>query len=98
MPIKWSAVQVSLAVDEVEHQLSLAEMFLDEAKAKAREARNIANLPAYMDDRLLRLITEIERLDYVRAAIKSVRSSIPEWSIKAEPNRQKQGIQQSLGF
>jgi hypothetical protein len=98
MPIKWSALQVSQAMDEVEHQLSLAEVFFDEAKAKAREARNIASLPAYVDDRLVRLITEIERLDHVKMAIDSVRKSIPEGAIEAEQNRQKQGIQQNLGF
>ena len=98
MPIKWSALQVSQAMDEVEHQLSLAEVFLDEAKAKAKEARNIANLPAYVDDRLVRLITEIERIDHVKVAIKSVRNAIPEGAIEAERNRQKQGVQQTIGF
>jgi hypothetical protein len=98
MPIKWSALQISQAMDEVEHQLSLAEVFFDEAKAKGREARRIANLPAYVDDRLVRLITEIERLEHVKAAIDSVRKSIPEGAIEAEQNRQKQGIQQNLGF
>ncbi|MBM3120276.1 MAG: hypothetical protein FJ006_12170 [Chloroflexi bacterium] len=98
MPIKWSALQVSQAMDEVEHQLSLAEVFLDEAKAKAREARNTASLPAYVDDRLVRLITEIERIDHIKVAIKSVRNAIPEGAIEAERNRQKQGIQQNLGL
>jgi hypothetical protein len=98
MPIKWSALQVSQAMDEVEHQLSLAEVFFDEAKSKAREARSIASLPAYVDDRLVRLITEIERLDHVNVAIDSVRKSIPEGAIEAERNRQKQGTQQNLGL
>jgi len=98
MPIKWSALQVSQAMDEVEHQLSLAEAFLDEAKARAREARNIANLPSYLDERLIRLVTEIERIECVKAAINSVRKAIPAGAIEAERNRQKQGIQQSLGF
>jgi len=98
VPIKWSALQVSQAMDEVEHQLSLAEVFLDEAKAKAREARNTASLPAYVDDRLVRLITEIERIDHIKVAIKSVRNAIPEGAIEAERNRQKQGIQQNLGL
>jgi len=98
MPIKWSALQVSQAMDEVEHQLSLAEVFVDEAKAKAREARKIASLPAYVDDRLVRLITEIERIDHLKVAINSVRSAIPEGAIEAERNRQKQGVQQTIGF
>jgi len=98
MPIKWSALQVSQAMDEIEHQLGLAEAFLDEAKAKASEARNIANLPGYLDERLFRLVIQIERLGYVKAAINSVRKAIPEGAIEAELKQQKQGIQQSLGF
>ncbi len=96
MPIKWSALQVSQAMDEVEHQLSLAEAFLDEAKAKAREARNIADLPGYLDERLVRLVTEIERLGYVKAAINSVRNAIPKGAIQAELEQRKSGVQQSL--
>ena len=96
MPIKWSALQVSEAMDEVERQLSLAEVFLAEAKAKTREARNIANLPGYLDERLVRLITEIERIDYTKGAIKSIRKTIPEGAIETEQERIKHGRQQAL--
>ncbi len=98
MPIKWSALRVSQAMDEVEHQLSLADAFLDEAKAKAREARNTASLPDYLDNRLIRLIAEIERLDHVKVAINSVRKAIPKGAIQAEQEQHKAGIQQSLGL
>jgi len=98
MPIKWSAVKVSEAMDEVEHQINLAEVFLDEAKIVAREARNIANLPGYLDDRLRRLISEIERIAYVKASMKSVRNAIPDGAIEAERERLKYGSQQTLGL
>jgi hypothetical protein len=45
MPIKWSAVKVSEAMDEVEKQVFLADQFIAEAKAKAEEGKKIANLP-----------------------------------------------------
>ena len=96
MPIKWSSVQVSEAMDEVEKQVTLAESFFTEAKAKAREARNIANLPGYLDDRLRRLISEIERIDYVKGAIKAVRSAIPDGAIEAEQEKLKYGSRRSL--
>ena len=96
MPIKWSAVKVSEATDEVESQIALAEGFIAEAKAKATEARNIANLPGYMNDRLVRLITQIERIDYVKSAIKAVRQAIPDGAIEAERESTKHGSQQSL--
>jgi len=41
MPIKWSAVRVTEAMDEVEKQVSLAEVFFAEAKAKAEAARKV---------------------------------------------------------
>ena len=96
MPIRWSAIEVNEAMDEVEHQINLAEVFLAEAKAKTEEARGIANLPAYLDDRLIRLITEIERIDHVKSAIESVRGAISEGAIETEQERIKHGRQQAL--
>ena len=96
MPIKWSAVGVSEAMDKVEHQINLAESFLSAAKTKAEEARKIANLPLYVDQRLVRLICDIERMDNVRSAIEAVRKSIPDGAIEAEQERIKKGSQQSL--
>ena len=96
MPISWSAVKVNEAMDEVEHQISLAEAFFTEAKAKASNARTIANLPGYIDDRLSRLIWEIERIERVKDAIKAVRSAIPEGAIEAEWERARHGNQQAL--
>ena len=96
MPIKWSAVKVSEAMDEVEHQVNLAGAFLNEAKAKARTARAIADLPQYIDQRLIRLICDIERIDNVKSSIEAVRKSIPNGAIEAESERIKNGSQQSL--
>jgi len=96
MPIKWSAVKVSEAMDEVEKEVSLAEVFFAEARAKASVALNIADLPGYMEDRIRRLIGDIDRIDYVKGAIKSVRSAIPDGAIEAERESLKYGSQQSL--
>ena len=96
MPIRWSTLKVSEAMDEVEHQVILADGFIAEAKAKATEARKKANLPGYLDDRLVRLITQIERIDNVKDAIESVRQSIPSQTIEDEKARLKHGTTQSL--
>jgi len=96
MPIRWSAVKVSEAMDRVEHQINLAEAFLAKARVRAGEARRIAHLPGYLDDRLIRLISELERIDRVRDAIKAVRSSIPDGATEAEQGRLRHGNQQSL--
>ena len=96
MPIKWSAIRVSEAMDKAEHQINLAESFLSEAKVKAQEARKIANLPLYVDQRLVRLICDIERMDDVRSAIEAVRKSIPDGAMETEREHIKNGSQQSL--
>jgi len=96
MPIRWSAVKVSQAMDEVEHQVCLAESFFTEAKAKAKEARKIANLPLYLDQRLSRLLSQIERIDNVKSSIESVRNAIPKGTIEEEQERLKYGSQQSI--
>ena len=96
MPIKWSAVKVSEAMDEVEQQVRLAEPFLAEARAMAETARQTPDRPQYIDQYLVRLIAEIGRIDYVKAAIEAVRKAIPDRAIEAEQDRIRHGSQQSL--
>ena len=96
MPIKWSAVKVSEAMDGVEHQVTLAEAFIAEAKTKAEEARKIADLPGYMEDRIRRLIGDIDRIDDIKDAIEAVRNAIPDGAIEAERESARHGSTQSL--
>ena len=96
MPIKWSAVKVSEAMDEVEHQVLLADQFIVEARAKAREAKKIANLPQYMEQRLNSLIDQLQRMEYIKGAIEAIRNDIPDGAIEAERGQSKYGSQQSL--
>jgi len=96
MPIRWSAVKVSEAMDEVEAQISLADQFFAEALKKANEARKISNLPQYIDHRLIGLICEIERIDRIKDRITSVRKDIPDGAIEAERESQRYGSQQSI--
>jgi len=96
MPIKWSAIKVSEAMDEVEQQVILADQFFTEAKAKATEAKAIPNLPDYMTHRLNRLIDQIERIDNVKGVIEAVREDIPDGAIEAERKSLSYGSTQSL--
>jgi len=84
MPIKWSGVKVSEAMDEVESQINLAEGFIAEAREKAETARKITNLPQYLDQHLARLIGDIQRIDYIKSSIKAVREDIPDGAIEKE--------------
>jgi hypothetical protein len=97
MPIKWSTVRVSEAMDEAELQLTCAQPFIDQALATVQEAKRIPNLAGYMGDCLARVEWDIkEKFNRIKASIESVRKAIPEGAIEAEQERLKHGSQQSL--
>ena len=96
MPIKWSAVKVTEAMDRLEKLVDLATGPLEEAGKVAQEARGIPDLPKYVDDRLCRLLDRIGRMEEITTAIGSVRESIPSEALEAEKARLKVGSQQSL--
>ena len=84
MPIKWSALMVSDAMDMVEEFVNKAVDPLEQAKIVANEARKIPNLPQYLDQRLVRLICDIERMDYIKSSIEAVTKDLPDGAVEAE--------------
>ena len=96
MPIKWSALRVSEAMDMVEEFVNQAVEPLEQAKIVTNEARKIANLPQYLDQRLARLIIDIERIDYIRTSIDAVRNDLPDGAIEAEKKSESHSRQQVL--
>ena len=92
MPIKWSALAVSEAMDEVEGLLAQAAPILAEAKTRVGKATGIAYLPGYMDQRLRRLLFTIDRMQDLRGAIARVREDIPQDALTAERQAGKQQI------
>ena len=105
MPIKWSALRVTEAMDMAEEFINQAAEPLEQAKLVAVEARNIPSLPQYIDQDIARLISEIERAiggsqfeptGRLRAAIESVRKSIPDGAVEEEREGEKHGSQPVL--
>ena len=96
MPIKWNALRVSEAMDMVEEFVNQAVEPLEQAKIVANEARSIANLPQYLDQRLVRLIIDIERIDYIRNSINAVRNDLPDGAVEAEKKSESHGRQSAL--
>jgi len=97
MPIKWSAVKVNQACNDVEAQLALAESFFAEAKTLAEEARKLPNLPQYIDQKLLGLTSELGyRIDNLKSKVDSIRKDIPDGAVEAEQALAKYGEKQSL--
>ena len=89
MPIRWSAVEVVEAMDEVEGLLDQAEPFLAEAETRARKALSIQDLPEYMSQRVHRLIFTIEDRRRMRTAVSGIRDAIPEDALAAERQASK---------
>jgi len=87
---------VSEAMDMVEDFVNQAVEPLEQAKIVANEARNIANLPQYLDQRLARLAIDIERIDYIKSSIEAVRRDLPSGAIEAELKVASQGYQPVL--
>ena len=105
MPIRWSALKVSEAADMIEEFINQAAEPLEQARIVAREARKIANLPQYIDQDFVRIISEIDRaiggpcsepVGRLRAGIEAVRKSIPNQALEDERATLKNGRQQAL--
>jgi len=96
MPIKWSALKVSEAMDMAEGFANQAKEPLDQALVVAKAARKIDSLPEYIDQRLTRLIYTIEGVDRVLESIKAVRENIPAGAVEAGQRQAKRGEQAGL--
>ena len=96
MTIKWSALRVSEAMDMVEEYVNQAYEPLEQAKTVAIEARNIASIPQYLDQRLTRLIIDIKRIDYIKNSIQAVRNEIPDGEVETEKKSASYGRQSVL--
>lgn len=92
MPITWSAVKVSEAMDEVDDLVAEAKLVLDRAYDKVKEATKISDLPDYMQERLNRLMYSITaRSSDVHSSVRAVRGDIPDGALEAERKRGDQG-------
>jgi hypothetical protein len=96
---------VTEAMDMVEGYVNQAVEPLEQARIVAREARNIPNLPQYVDQYLVRIIGEIDRaiggsqwepVGRPKAGIQSVRESLPDGAADEEKKRLENGSQLSL--
>ena len=105
MPVKWSAIKVNEAMDMVEEFVDQVVEPLEQARIVASEARNIPNLPQYVDQHLVRIIGEIDRtiggsqwepVGRLKAGIQSARESLPDGAVDEERKRLESGSQLSL--
>jgi hypothetical protein len=92
-------------MDMLEDYVQQATQPLEQARIVAREARNIRNLPQYVDQHLLRIISEIDRTiggsqweptGRLKAGIESVREALPDEVVKDEKKMLASGQQLTL--
>ena len=94
MPVKWSPLKVSQAMDVVEEHLNNASTPLELAREEALKALEIPNLPQYIDSELRSLATNIEWVvQKPRSDIARIRRDLPKDKLAAEQSR---GEQQAL--
>ena len=105
MPVKWSALKVNEAMDMVKEYVDQVVEPLEQARIVASEARNIPNLPQYVDQHLLRIVGEIDRaiggsqwepVGRLKSGVQSVRESLPDGAVDEERKRLESGSQLSL--
>jgi len=102
MPIKWSALKVSEAMDMVEEYIDQAVEPLEQARIVAQEAKNIPDLPQYVSQYLVRIISEVDRaiggsqwepVGRLKAGIQSIRESLPDGAVENERKLESHGRQ-----
>jgi len=105
VPIRWSALKVSEAAAMIEEFVNEAAGPLEQVRIVAREARQIANLPQYVDQDITRLLGEIDRaiggsqyepVGRLRSCIESIRDALPSGAADAEQKRLNSGSTPSL--
>ena len=97
MSIKWSAVKVSEAADELDQLMDALGMTLDLIREKARDIKRIPNLPGYIDQPTNTLAWKVDNFeDYLKAYIQRIRKLIPAEALKEELRALEYGKPQSL--
>jgi len=97
MPIKWSAVRVSEAVDEIEELTKSMGATLWQIREKAQELRQIPSLPGYIDQPTATMTFKVDNFNgYLKGYIERIRNLIPKDALEDERKALEYGSQQSL--
>jgi len=97
MPIRWSAVRVNEAVDEIEELTNSIRPTLWQIWEKAQELRRIPDLPGYIDQPTAAMTNKVDNFNaYLKGYIERIRNLIPEDALEEERKALGYGKQQSL--
>jgi len=104
MPIRWNPARVSEAADMIEEYVKQAAEPLEQARIVAKEARKIANLPLYVDQHIVSVLSEIERVTggehsfgnhehyegSIKRSIARLRDSLPKEALEVVKTRERE--------
>ena len=109
MPIKWNALKVIEVADKVEELVNQAAQTLESARNVLQQAKQIPNLPQYVDQSIFSILTEIERVtggenswDHkhydgsIKRAIDRLRRDIPQDELKSQQKAREYGNTPSM--
>jgi hypothetical protein len=105
LPIRWSALKVSEAMDMVDGYVIQATEPLEQARLMLHEARRIPNLPQYVMQHISATESEIERaiggsyldpIGRIRSSVELVRKSLPIGAVDDQRKQAEYGITPSL--
>jgi len=97
VPIKWSAVKVSEATDELDQLVDALGMSLALIREKAKDIRQIPNIPGYIDDPTASMTWKVANFyEYLKGYIERMRQRIPADALEKERKALEYGNQQSL--
>ena len=109
MPIKWSALQVSEVTDRIEAEVEKLREPLENIRGIIDEASTIPNLPDYIKQRFVSILSETERIidgvhpwnqepypGVLQRAVESIRRDLPQDTLQAEQTKRQYGSQQTL--
>ncbi len=109
MPIRWNALKVIEAADKVEELINQAAKTLESVRNVLQAAKQIPNLPQYVDQSIFSILTEIERVtggenswDHkrydgsIKRAIDRLRRDIPQDVLKSQQKAKEYGSTPSM--
>ena len=97
MPVKWSPLKVSQAVDIIEEHVNNGSTPFDLAREEAGKALLIPNLPQYMESEFRTLAANLESgVQRIRSDIARVRRDLPKDQLAQEKKQKDFGATQAL--
>jgi hypothetical protein len=97
MPIRWSAIRVNQNADDIEELMNSIKPTLWRMREKAEELRRIPNLPGYIDQPTVTMLSKVDNFNtYIKGYVERIRNLIPKEALEEERRAMEYGKRQSI--